>query len=517
MVGHGPGYAAAVFASHGHRRPRRRWPQPPPSLPWRGTLTLIVVGILLVGPPLTSTASAQEITRPFEEEIWNEDPANVDQVEAELGLVDLRTLDLSRTSLETNGYAGRGLRVAIPTGGFRGFGPLDRLGPFDQADQAPDDVWFRYHIRLIDWNAASSGKLPGLAGLYSSSARGCIPSSETRPGWSARGMFDAPGTHGAAPGRVPIGTYLYHVDQTGDCGDGLWWDASLEQGRWYCVEGRVKMNTPGENDGLLRGWLDGKLRLSRNDIQYRRAGEVDVGVRHMWHNVYFGGQWSTPNPLSLEYDEVVVSTDGRVGCLRAFTDTGTTIHTKSIRELHALGYLYGCAYRKACPERLLTRGEAAALISRILDLPASTSDHFTDDDGSTFEEVINRLADSGISTGCDPPANTSFCPDRTMTRAEFATMLSIGLDLTGSPPDVFTDDDGQWAEEYINRFAASGITDGCGADRFCPERELPRAEAAAFFYRSLSLLAPLGQASTTSPPNWPPAGEPPSIAPEEQD
>ena len=456
-------------------------------------------------------------TRTFENDLWDEDPSKVEEVESALGLVDLRSIDLSRTSLTANGYAGKGLNVRIPQDGFRGLGPFDRLAPTDQPDQTPNDVWFRYHVRLVDWNAASTGKLPGLAGIYSSSGRGCIRSSDSQPGWSARGMFDAPGTQGAPSERVPIGTYLYHADQAGACGDGLWWGASLEQGRWHCIEGRVRMNTPGQNDGLLRGWLDGDLKLSRNDIQYRRSGETDIGVRHMWHNVCFGGSWPTPNPLSLEYDQVVVSTSGKVGCLPAFTDIGQTVHARSIRELHALGYLYGCDYRKACPARLLSRGEAAALISRILELPPPSGDYFSDDQGNTFEGVINRLAEANIAKGCNPPTNNRYCPERTMTRVEFTTMLARALRLSGSAPDAFSDDNGHWGEKPINLFAAAGLTKGCGDDRFCPDRALPRDEGATFFYRSLGSLEPLAQASVQTRPDWPPSGEPPPIPPEEQD
>ncbi|MFP3881779.1 MAG: polysaccharide lyase [Actinomycetota bacterium] len=411
-------------------------PSPTRSL----VITAVTAMVWMTAAPALGETVA---TRPFEDEIWNEDPSKVEEVADELGLADLRSLDLSRTQL-TSGYAGRGLHVGIPTDGFRGFGPFDRLEPLDDASQAPNEVWYRYHVRPVSWNAASTGKLPGVAGIYGSSGRGCIPSTETNPGWSARGLFGAPGTQGASAGRVPIGIYLYHVNQAGDCGDSLWWNASLEQGRWHCIEGSIRINTPGRNDGLIRGWLDGDLKLARDDIQYRRAGEDDVGVRQMWHNVYFGGRWPTPNPLSLQYDEVVVSTSGRVGCLPAFTDIGETMHTNSIRELHALGYLYGCDYRKACPTRLLTRGEAAALVSRILGLAAPSKDYFNDDQGSTYENVINRLAESGIAKGCNPPLNSHFCPDRTMTRVEFAAMLTRGLGLQGPAPDAFSDDDGHW-------------------------------------------------------------------------
>ena len=486
------------------------------SLRYRLSLLSLIVGLFITFLPAVPATAEQLVNRGFEEEAWNRPPAETAEVAEELGLIDLRSLDLSRTT-PTQGFAGLGLHVGIPTGGFRGFGPFDRLGTADNPDVAPMQVWFRYHIRLVNWNAASTGKLPGLAGIYSSSARGCIRPSETQRGWSARGMFGPPGTEGAPAGRVPIGTYLYHVDQAGDCGDGLWWDASLEQGRWHCVEGRVTMNTPGQNDGVLRGWLDGELALSRSNIQYRRADEPGIGVRHMWHNIYFGGSYPTPNPLSLEYDQVVVSTSGRVGCLQPFTDIGQTIHAGSIRELHALSHLYGCDYRRACPARLLSRGEAAALISRILELPPSSRDHFQDDQDSTFEQVINQLGDAGIARGCNPPANTMYCPERTMTRAEFAAMLKRALQLTNSTLNAFSDDNGHWAEGDINAFASAGLTTGCGNDRFCPNRTLPRDEAAAFFYRSLDLLRPLGQASTPAPTDWPPEGPPPPKPPEEED
>lgn len=464
--------------------------------------TIVISALFLLFTTAVPVSAEELVNRPFEDDTWTE------------GLVDLRSLDYSRTRLVGTGQAGGSLRVIIPTGGFRGLGPLDRLGPFDDASKAPNEVWYRYHVRLLSWNAASSGKLPGLAGLYGSSARGCIPPTETNRGWSARGMFDAPGTEGAPPGRIPIGTYLYHWAMEGPCGDGLWWNASLEQGRWHCVEGRVRLNSPSQADGVFQGWLDGKLAFQKGGIQYRGPGQGDVGVRHMWHNVYFGGQHSTPNPLSLQYDEVVVSTTGRVGCMRAFTDIGSTIHSRSISNLHALGYFYGCDYRLACPHRDLNRGEGAAFLSRILALPAATRDYFSDDTGSTYEGVINRLAEAGITKGCAP---RQYCPERTMTRAEFATMLGRALGLRGDAANAFNDDNGHTLEQDINRFFAAGLTDGCGQGRFCPDRNIPRDEAAAFFDRSLGLLRPVTLASMGPPPDWPPPGDPPPIPPEEED
>lgn len=463
----------------------------------RITWLTIALSTVLTLVPIAAANAEEVVNRPFDDETWDD------------GLVDLRTLDLTRTELVAHGFAGGGLDIRIPTGGFRGFGPLDRLDP------APNEVWYRYHVRLTSWNAASTGKLPGLAGLYSSSARGCIPSTASSPGWSARGLFGVPGTNGAPPGQVPIGTYLYHVDQAGTCGDLLWWPgASLEQGRWHCVEGYVRMNTPGVRNGAFVGYLDGDRVYSKNDIQYRRATETGVGIRHMWHNFYFGGSWPTPNPLASMYDEVVVSTSGRVGCMTPFTDLGGTLHSTALTELHALGLLNGCGYREACPARLLTRGEAAALFSRIFNLPVSPVDYFPDDTGHLFEGAVNRLAHAGITVGCTP---TSFCADDRLTRAQFATMLVRAVGLNANVPDAFGDDDGYWAENAINQLAATGLTQGCGPDRFCPRRILPRDEAASFFLRALHYAGSHGLATLEPPPEFPPPGDPPPIPEEEQD
>jgi hypothetical protein len=96
-------------------------------------------------------------------------------------------------------------------------------------------------------------------------------------------------------------------------------------------------------------------------------------------------------------------------------------------------------------------------------------------------------------------------------------MLVRGLDLRGSAPDAFTDDDGHWAENDINRFAQAGLTHGCGSGRFCPDAPVKRDETAAFFYRALKLFSPISQASAEPATTFPPPEAPPAIPAEETD
>jgi hypothetical protein len=57
-------------------------------------------------------------------------------------------------------------------------------------------------------------------------------------------------------------------------------------------------------------------------------------------------------------------------------------------------------------------------------LTAVASHSFTDvPDNQTFHEDIEWLKDTGVTRGCNPPANTEFCPDRFTSRGEMAAFM----------------------------------------------------------------------------------------------
>lgn len=110
-----------------------------------------------------------------------------------------------------------------------------------------------------------------------------------------------------------------------------------------------------------------------------------------------------------------------------------------------------------------------ALLVALAAIPASASTNtFGDDDGSVHETDIETIAATGITRGCNPPANDLFCPDRPATRAEMATFLVRALGVTGSvmpvdAPDGFVDDETSVHESAIDALASLGVTRGCGA------------------------------------------------------
>jgi hypothetical protein len=176
-----------------------------------------------------------------------------------------------------------------------------------------------------------------------------------------------------------------------------------------------------------------------------------------------------------------------------FTDDNGSVHESSIEALVAAGITSGCNppfTTRYCPDDVVTRGQMAAFLRRAGDIPFTTADHFTDDAGSRFEEDINAISEAGITRGCNPPENDAYCPDRAISRAEFATMLVRTFGYEPSPDDPFVDDEESIHEEAINAIAAVGVTLGCNPpdnDHFCPDEPVSRAQMASFLVRALGL------------------------------
>ncbi len=204
------------------------------------------------------------------------------------------------------GYSGRGIEVTILEGSHFGTDLRYRFAAHGQDE--PDEVYFRYFIRFIDWDNVSSGKLPGFEGIVGRTGLGNKPSTPEEPGFSARGLFvRAPEVEGA----TPIGYYVYHINQPKLSGEKMHWDGELVHGDWYCVEGRIALNTPGERDGILDAWVDGQRVFVRGDIEFRYR--ADEHVRSFWMDIYYGGKQTAHRTMTLQIDELVLAT-ARVGC-----------------------------------------------------------------------------------------------------------------------------------------------------------------------------------------------------------
>lgn len=127
----------------------------------------------------------------------------------------------------------------------------------------------------------------------------------------------------ASPGYLV--TYVYHMDQGGRWGDQFFPSGRVfpsgrelfgeqfvprpdfipERGRWYCYELMIKANMPGERDGRIAFWVDGKplgdfpnLRL--RNVERLKSNGISLGI-------YTHNRRVTTN-ITMWYDDVVAAT-----------------------------------------------------------------------------------------------------------------------------------------------------------------------------------------------------------------
>ncbi|MGH2357896.1 MAG: S-layer homology domain-containing protein [Candidatus Limnocylindria bacterium] len=145
------------------------------------------------------------------------------------------------------------------------------------------------------------------------------------------------------------------------------------------------------------------------------------------------------------------------------------------------GITAGCSAGAFCPTAAVTRDQMASFLARGLGLDTANGDFFTDDAGSVHEPDINRVANANVTSGCTA---SLYCPQWVVTRGQMAAFLVRALALPAAEGDYFADDEANPFEDAINRLAASGITGGCAAERYCPDGSVTREQMAAFLHRA---------------------------------
>jgi hypothetical protein len=142
-----------------------------------------------------------------------------------------------------------------------------------------------------------------------------------------------------------------------------------------------------------------------------------------------------------------------------------------------------------CPNDPVTRGEMAVFLVRAFGYSDNGGGHlFVDDNGLFYENSADRLFTAGVTQGCNPPTNNRYCGEQRVTRGQMAAFLTRAFNLPAySGPDRFRDDNGNIFEGAIERLAQAGITVGCNPpanDRFCPDQSVTRGQMATFLKRA---------------------------------
>jgi hypothetical protein len=230
----------------------------------------------------------------------------------------------------------------------------------------------------------------------------------------------------------------------------------------------VAYNGSGDFDRFGEQWFNSTVHRNVMQGDYTHAGGSREEADGRWYGVMvFVKICGAPTPTLT---------------IGGFTDIASSSFTSDILWLVDEGITAGCAADRFCPRDPVARGQMASFINRALGLPGTSDNFFTDDDDSTHHLAINRMAAASLTGGCTP---SRYCPTASVTRAQMASFLDRALRLPKTSVDYFGDDDGSTHEAAINRLAEAGIASGCAADRFCPSQSVTREQMAAFLHRAL--------------------------------
>lgn len=201
-----------------------------------------------------------------------------------------------------------------------------------------------------------------------------------------------------------------------------------------------------------------------------------------------------------------------------FTDVAGS-HSAAVDCIGWWGVTQGVGTGLYKPSEAVRRDQMASFVASTLavsgyPLPSDPIDSFDDDQGSTHEGAINKLAALGVVGGV---RSGVYAPASRVTRAQMATFLArlwearAGTALPDGP-DAFGDDNANSHEANIDRVAAAGLTGGSEPNAYDPDAPVTRAQMATFLARLLAMLAEHEHIPTT-PPNPVPLPEPTAPAP----
>ncbi|HHY73675.1 MAG TPA: S-layer homology domain-containing protein [Bacillus bacterium] len=170
---------------------------------------------------------------------------------------------------------------------------------------------------------------------------------------------------------------------------------------------------------------------------------------------------------------------------------------EAINEMALRGVIGGYADGSFKPNQPVTRAEAAKIIAYDLGLDSKNTNSYSRfrdvSSGDWFYQPVTTLAQAGGIGGYE---DGTFRPNRTITRAEMASMLVRAYELKSATSVYLPFRDipvNSWYAPAVRILYANKVTSGKSALSFAPNDAVTRGEMATFVYRA-------GKASQTEPP-----------------
>jgi Ricin-type beta-trefoil lectin domain-like/Secretion system C-terminal sorting domain len=210
-----------------------------------------------------------------------------------------------RAEYKANAFGG-------PNGGFL----------FDKTFPDTEEAIMEYKVKFgTNFYWAAGGKLPGLAGSTSlgnaSIPDGCTDDTyKIENGFSARIMWrplaQTPTGWGGPKGRLVVYTYMPDRDLNDPqqrCGVDLNASGDIVADTWYIIKQHIKLNTPGQRNGLIELYINGSLVYRSTNNLFRNANKGNVKINSAMFQTYRGGgnnNFNSPRTENIYFDDFKV-------------------------------------------------------------------------------------------------------------------------------------------------------------------------------------------------------------------
>jgi uncharacterized repeat protein (TIGR02059 family) len=159
---------------------------------------------------------------------------------------------------------------------------------------------------------------------------------------------------------------------------------------------------------------------------------------------------------------------------------------KTIEELVASGAISGYPDGTFQPNKTITRAEFATILVKAFNLESKTGKVFNDTAGHWAKEAIATAQAHGIITGY---SDTSFGPNDNITREQMAVMIVKAAQPAGTvEAPAFNDSSkiADWAQQAVAAASGNKIITGYPDNTFRPQAQATRAEAATVMVNALN-------------------------------
>ena len=267
-----------------------------------------------------------------------------------------------------------------------------------------------------------------------------------------------------------------------DSGEGL--ESIFEDGVFAIINASIKSDVPSGKSSIEFDYLGGFV-----DIDFKKTvpsqtveGKVEV----------VGGTTATPKGSStVDPDTTPVTTPETTSTpVATVQPTPTPMDSENTHYAYLSGYPGGLFK----PENNITRAEAAVIFAK---LSGAAPDTVSNSNGIVFTDIseshwatwaIKYVASEELFSGY---TDGTFMPDKVITRAEFATVVTKYLKkhsmIEEKTHDTSTlkDIEGHWEKENIQTLVGEGYIKGYPDDTFRPNASIKRAESVALINRAL--------------------------------